>query len=215
MALRGVHHLVRVIRRGVPDHSDVVFELGGIADGRLDAGMRDQPDDDEPMDAVLPELQIQVGVGEAARAPMLLRDDLAGRRYELGAEFAAPGAVLEGLALPRRPLDGGDVLPCLVIAGTVAMMHGIEYPKLRLARRVQNFQHMGYTVVGLGNSFDARPDLATFGNEVVVGIDDQKGGDALVVCRDIHGSPPAMDCPLVGVLTGQWSNRHLREARAL
>jgi hypothetical protein len=73
------------------------------------------------------------------------------------------------------------------------MMHGIEDPKLRLARRVQNFQHMRDAVVGFGNSFDARPDLAAFGNEVIVGIDHQKCGDAFVVCRDVHGVPPA-DC---------------------
>jgi hypothetical protein len=38
----GVHHLFRVIRRRVPDHSDVVAEFGGIADCRFDAGMRNQ-----------------------------------------------------------------------------------------------------------------------------------------------------------------------------
>jgi hypothetical protein len=59
------------------------------------------------------------------------------------------------------------------------MMHGIEDPKLRLARGVQNFQHMGDAVVGFGNSFDARPDLAAFGNEVVIRIDHQQRGDAL------------------------------------
>src|SRR5262245_19893501 len=102
--------------------------------------MRDQAYDDELMDAVLLELQIQVGVGEPAGAPMFLRDNLARRRHEFGAEFAAPRAVFEGLALPRRPLDGRDVFPRVVIARTVAMMHGIEDPKLRLARGVQNFQ---------------------------------------------------------------------------
>src|SRR5262245_66205911 len=70
---RGVHHLVRVIRRRVLDHGDVIAELSGKANGCFDTGMRDQPDDDELMDAVLLELQIEVGVGEAAGAPVLLR----------------------------------------------------------------------------------------------------------------------------------------------
>src|SRR5262249_54218576 len=143
---RGVHHLVRVIRRRVSYHGDLVAEFGGIAHGRFDAGMRDQADDDQLMDAVLLELQIQVGVGETAGAPMFLRDDLTRRRHEFGAEFTAPGAVFEALVLPRRPLDRRDVLPRLVIARTVAMMHGIEDPKLRLARGIQNFQHMGNAV---------------------------------------------------------------------
>src|SRR5215813_3841970 len=99
---------------------------------------------------------------------MFLRDDLAWHRQELGTEFAAPRSIFEGLALPRPPLDGRNVFPRLVIARTVAMMHGIEDPKFRLARRVQNFQHMRDAVVGFGNSFYARPDLAAFGNEVIV-----------------------------------------------
>ena len=52
----GMHHLVRVISRRILDHCDFVAELGGVANGRFDAGMRDQPDDDELVDAVLLEL---------------------------------------------------------------------------------------------------------------------------------------------------------------
>jgi len=50
---RGVHHFVRVIRRRVPDHGDFVTELGGVADGRFDAGVSYQANYDQPMDAVL------------------------------------------------------------------------------------------------------------------------------------------------------------------
>src|SRR6516162_1208076 len=49
----GVHHLVRGIRRGVIHHGDLIAKLGGEANGRFDAGVRDQPDYDELMDAVL------------------------------------------------------------------------------------------------------------------------------------------------------------------
>src|SRR5262245_8272234 len=81
-----MHRLVRVIRRRISYHSNVVAELGGKANGRLDAGMRYQPDDDEPMDAVLLELQIQIRVSEAAGAPMLRGDDLAGLGLEPGTD---------------------------------------------------------------------------------------------------------------------------------
>src|SRR5262249_37071133 len=66
---RGVHHLVRVIRRRVLNDGDVITEFGGIAHSRFDAGMRNESDDDELMDAVLLELQVQVGIGEAAGTP--------------------------------------------------------------------------------------------------------------------------------------------------
>src|SRR5262245_49074072 len=52
----GAHLFIRVIRRRVFDHRDLVAKLGGKANGRFDAGMRYQTDDDELMDAVLLEL---------------------------------------------------------------------------------------------------------------------------------------------------------------
>src|SRR5215813_12936883 len=67
---RGVHHLVRVIRRRVLHHGDVIAELSGKANGCFDTGVCDQPDDDELMDTVLLKLQIKVGAGEATGAPM-------------------------------------------------------------------------------------------------------------------------------------------------
>jgi hypothetical protein len=73
------------------------------------------------------------------------------------------------------------------------MMHGKEDPKLRVARGIQDFQHMGDAVVGLCNGFDARPDLAAFGNEVVIRINHQQSGAALVILRDAHG---VSSCPL-------------------
>jgi len=58
-----VHHLVRVIRRRVFYNRDLIARLGGEANGRFDAGVRDQTDYDELMDAVVLELQVKVGVG--------------------------------------------------------------------------------------------------------------------------------------------------------
>ena len=118
---------------------------------------------------------------------MLAGDDLAGFRREFGAELAAPGAVLEALASPRGPLDGSDVLPGLVVAGPVAVVHGIEDPKLRFARGGQHLQHMRDAIVRLRHGFDAGPDLPALGDEVIVGIDDQQGGDGLVERWGIHG----------------------------
>src|SRR5262249_51593755 len=62
----GVHLRIGVIRRRVFYHRDLVAELSGKSNGRFDAGMCDESDDDELVDAVVLELQIQVRVGEAA-----------------------------------------------------------------------------------------------------------------------------------------------------
>jgi hypothetical protein len=49
------------------------------------------------------------------------------------------------------------------------MMHGIEDAKLHYARRIQDPQHVGNAAVCFSDSFDAGPDLAALGNEIVVG----------------------------------------------
>jgi hypothetical protein len=130
-----------------------------------------QPDCDELMDAVLLELQVQVGVGEAAGTPVFLCDNLTWRRYEFGTEFATPCAVFEGLALPRDSLNRRNVSPRFVVACTIPMMHGIEDAKLSPRVPHSNLQHVGNAVVCFSDSFNAGPDLAALGNEIVVGID--------------------------------------------
>ena len=116
------------------------------------------------MDAVLLELQILIGVGEAAGAPMLLDNNFAGLRRELSSELATPRAVLECFSRPRRLLNRRNVRPGLIVAWMVSMMHCKENPQLRLPCRIEDLLHMRNAVVRFGNSFDARPDLAALGN---------------------------------------------------
>src|SRR5215467_850409 len=141
------------------------------------------------MDAVFFELQVQIRVSETAGAPMLLDDNFAWHRRELSPELATPSAILKCFVRPRCLLNGRNVLPSLVIAWTVSMMHCKENPQLRLPRGIKDLLHVRNAVVRFGNSFDAGPDLAAFGNEVVVRVDHQQRGDALVVWRGIHGVP--------------------------
>src|SRR5262245_10008613 len=187
---RGAHVLVRVVGRRVAHDGNLVAKLSGIADRRLDAGMRDESDHDELVDAVLLELQIQISVGEAAGAPVLQSDDLAWFGREFGTQLATPCAVFEGLSAPRRPLDRGNVFPGLVVARTVSMMQGIEDRKLRRPRGVQDLQHVSDTAVRLRNSPDAGPYLSPLGDEIVVRIDHQKGSKLLVVCHFGHSRSP-------------------------
>src|SRR5262249_18463952 len=125
--------------------------------------MRDESDDDELMDAVLLELQVQVGIGEATGTPVFLGDNLTWHRRELGTELATPCAVFEGLVLPRGSLNRRNVGPRFVVPRTISMMHGIEDAKLRRARGIQDLQHVGNAVVCFSDSFDTGPDLAALG----------------------------------------------------
>ena len=74
---RGVHLFIRVICGRVFYHGDLVAELSGKAYSRFDAGMCYESDDNELMDAMLFELQIQIGIGKATGTPMLRGDNLA------------------------------------------------------------------------------------------------------------------------------------------
>src|SRR5262249_9553608 len=100
------------------------------------AGMCYESDDDELMDAVLFELQIQIGVGKATRKPMLSGDNVAWLRLEFGTDLATPRAVFEALSQPACFLNGRNVLPGLVVTRTVSMMQRIENAKPGLSRRV-------------------------------------------------------------------------------
>ena len=73
-----MHLLITVIRRRVFYHCDIVAELNGKANGRFDAAVCYESDNDELMDTVLLELQIQICVGETTGTPMLLGNDFAG-----------------------------------------------------------------------------------------------------------------------------------------
>ena len=52
-------------RRCILDHRDFVTKFSGITNSDLHARMRDEPDDDELLDAVLLELQIQIRAADA------------------------------------------------------------------------------------------------------------------------------------------------------
>lgn len=64
--VRRVHHLAAERRRCVLHQRDVIAELHSEAGRRLDASVRQQTDHDDVFDAVLFELLVKIGVGEAA-----------------------------------------------------------------------------------------------------------------------------------------------------
>src|SRR5262245_27501485 len=181
-------HLLRRQGRGrVLHHRDLVAELSAVAHRGLDARIRQQSDGDELMNAVLLELQVQVRVGEAAGAPMLVPYDVPRLRFGFLADLAAPRPVCEGLDRPGALLRRGDVLPRLVVAGAVPAVQGIEDPDSSLPRRRQHLQHVRNAAIGFRKRLQAIPYLSAFGNEIIVGIDHQEPGELPVVCHVRHG----------------------------
>src|SRR5580700_11756341 len=108
-----VHVFIGVARGRVFHHRDLIAEFGGMANGGLHTGVRDQSDDDDFVNAVLLELHIQIRVGKAAGTPMLRSHDIAGVRFEPGADLAAPSTVFERFPRPSCSLNGRYKLPSL------------------------------------------------------------------------------------------------------
>jgi hypothetical protein len=102
---------------------------------------------------------------------MLLDDNFAWFGRELGPELATPRAVLEGLMRQRVLLNRRNILPTLVVARTLAMMHGIEDPELRTPGGLQHLQHMGNAVIDFCDGPNAGPSLAPFWYEIVIEVD--------------------------------------------
>ena len=117
---------------------------------------------------------------------MLRGDNVAWLRLEPGTDLATPSAIFEALSQPPCLLNGRNILPGLVIAGTVSMMQRIENAKSRLPRRIQDSQHIRNTLISFCNSLQAIPYLAPLGNEVVIWIDHQKCSDFFVICQVCH-----------------------------
>src|SRR5262249_23085177 len=86
----GMHQLTRESGGRITNQGDVIAELHGEARRRIDARIGKQPGEDRVTDAVLRELQIQVGVGEAALSPVLPDDDIAVTGREIGMELTTP-----------------------------------------------------------------------------------------------------------------------------
>jgi hypothetical protein len=57
------------------------------------------------------------------------------------------------------------------------MMHGIENPHSCFSCSCQKLQHMRDAIISFGHAFDPVPYFATFGDEIVVRIDQQEAGN--------------------------------------
>src|SRR5215469_2180998 len=118
---------------------------------------------------------------------MLLSDDVARLRGEFGTELSPPRSILKCLSRPGCFLNRRDVLPGLVVARTVTMMHRIENAQPNLSRSDQQLQHIRYAAICFGNALDAIPYLAALRYEIVVGIDDEKCRTFLFKLQVGHG----------------------------
>src|SRR5258705_5916516 len=80
---------------------------------------------------------------------MLLGHDVTRAGQEFVAELAAPRSELERSALPCRFLNGRDVFPGFVVAGTISAVPRGEQAGLPFAAPVEDLVHFGEAPLGL------------------------------------------------------------------
>src|SRR5271163_228531 len=152
----------------------LVTELGGEAHGRFNAGIGPHPDYDDLAHAVLLELKVEIGIGEAARHPMFLSDDLTLPGLEVGVKTSAPGPVCEYPALGGRRLDGRFGFPTAMrISFAPSMMRRDEHLDAARADRREHLLHVLDDMQRLERFATELIQLPAFRQKVVVGIDNE------------------------------------------
>jgi hypothetical protein len=137
----------------------MIAELHREAAGRLDAGIGQQADHDAVLDAVLFELLVEIGVGEAALRPMFFDDYIFLLWCEIRMPFAAPCSFRKRLPLPGRNLIRIGMFPLLVVAGFSAMMRHDEELHFRGSRCRDDLAQMIEQMLFFGDLLDHRPKL--------------------------------------------------------
>src|ERR1700712_4966603 len=109
----------------------MIAELHAKPGRGLNATVRDQSNKDDVLNAMLLELQIEIGIRKAALRPVFLDDHIAFLRTEFSIEFAAPRANFERLGRKACLLEHVDVLPIIEVARMRTMMRNDKhlYPR--------------------------------------------------------------------------------------
>src|SRR5437868_4935813 len=104
---------------------------------------------------------------------MLLRNQLACKWSEVRMIISTPSPGLKRFPSPCCPLDWGYIFPTLVISRTITMMHCIKHSQSGFASCRQYTEHIGNTMIRFCDAFQSVPNLATFRDEIVVGVNHQ------------------------------------------
>src|ERR1700732_97841 len=134
--VRGMQRLGAECRCRVPPQRDVVAKFSAATGGRLNAGVRHHSYHDDLLDTALLELEVKVGVSKSVLAPMLLNDDVAWLRHQIGMPVAAPHAVSEDGFAIGGGLARAGMTPSVIIALAPAPVRYVEHRDACAPRRL-------------------------------------------------------------------------------
>ena len=95
----GAHHFSGESGRRIPHERDVIAQFHGEPTRGFNACIRQQADHDHVCDALLFELEVEIGVSKAALPPVFLNDDVAFLRHKVGMPITTPRSRCERVAL--------------------------------------------------------------------------------------------------------------------
>src|ERR1700722_1295007 len=167
--MRGMHHLPRERGGRVPNQRDMVSKFLRVTRCRLGTGIGEQPHENDVADAVLFQLQIEIGVREPARGPMLFDDDVAVLWGEIRVPVSAPFASRKTMPFHDGKLSRAWMAPGLIVARPPPTVRHDEHPDTSPSHcaadgpQIVEKSHLGR------NLFDTWPDLSFFRKEIVIG----------------------------------------------
>src|SRR4051812_5498217 len=182
-----MHHFFGESRCRVTNQRDMVPKLHRIATGRLDAGVGQQPDNDDVTDAVLLQLLIEIRVREPALSPVLRDDDIAVLRGKIRMPLSAPFASRETMAAHDSNLGRVGMTPGFIVSWLPAAKGHDENLHAGMARRVTDGFQVIEKLYLARDVLDARPDFSAFRKEIIIGLDEQERCRCLAVRLACYG----------------------------
>src|ERR1700748_3585055 len=106
------------------------------------------------------ELKIQIGIREAAGAPVFLGNDFARQWRKFVTKGTAPRTGCKEMSLVTPRLNRCDVLPrvAFILKSLVPVMRGEEHRYARGASCLESCKHVRYAVNGFRNFLNERPE---------------------------------------------------------
>src|ERR1700722_8927004 len=158
--MRGMHHLPRERGGRVPNQRDMVSKLLRVTRGRLGAGIGEQPHENDVADAMLFQLQIEIGVREPARGPMLFDDDVAVLWREIRVPISAPFASRKTMPFDDGKVSRAWMAPGLVVARLPPAVRHDENPDTSPAHRAADSPQIVEKSYLGRDLFDMRPEFS-------------------------------------------------------
>src|SRR5271170_3872788 len=173
---------------------DVISELNSETHGRVDTGIGTKTNHNQLVHSKPLELEIQVGVREAAGTPVFLRHYFTRKRSKFVAKGASPRTGSEEMTVVTPRLNRCNVLPCVafILKPSVPVVWCEKHRYAGGTSCLESRKHVRYAVNRFRYFLDLRPQYSALGDEVVERVNYEKARKILFEYRCTHRIPRCM-----------------------